>query len=157
MRRSDLILYLGILILFLGLVSWFVSQDRTARTVAPEGPPPAAGVPEIPEPPEGSGETAGGGEAGEGLLSYALRRYESLRREGDRLADRIWKDGLTDGQRGWLTSVGSQFARAKDFTLSVQFLLILVFTAALVGVYHLVSSGKLQRMIRKSSRGAGRL
>ncbi len=151
MRRSDLILYLGILILFLGLVSWFVSQDRTARPVEPADAPPADGIPEIPERPETAEEIAETGERDEGLLAFALSQFAATRREGDRLADRVWKDGFTDNQRGWLTSVGDQFSRLRDFTLSLQFLLILVFTALLVVLYHLVSTGKLWRIIRKSS------
>lgn len=151
MRRSDLILYLGILVLFLGLVSWFVTQDRTAEPAGPADAPPADGIPEIPEPPETAAEAVESREDEGGLLAFARNQFEAIRREGDRLADRIWKDGLTDNQRGWMTSIGDQFSRLKDFTLSLQFLLILVFTALLVGLYHLVSSGKLLRMIRKSS------
>jgi hypothetical protein len=150
MRRSDLILYLGILVLFLGLVSWFVSQDRTAEPTEPAEAPPADGIPEIPEPPATVGETAQTGEREDGLLAFVREQFQAVRLEGDRLADRIWKDGLTDNQRGWLSSIGGQFTRLRNFTLSLQFLLILVFTALLLGLYHLVSSGKLQRMIRKS-------
>jgi hypothetical protein len=151
MRRSDLILYLGILILFLGLVSWFVSQDHQTQPIEPAELPPADGIPEIPELPESAEGIADGGEGDEGLLALALSQIEAMRREGDRLSDRVWKDGLTDNQRGWLTSIGDKFARLRDFTLSLQFLLILVFTALLVGLYHLVSSGKLQRMLRRSN------
>lgn len=151
MRRSDLILYLGILILFLGLVSWFVSQDRTAVPDIPIDTPPVDAIPEIPEPPDNAEEMTESGEREEGLLAFALDQFEAIRREGDRLADRVWKDGLSDSQRGWLSSIGGQFTRLRNFTLSLQFLLILVFTALLLGLYHLVSSGKLQRMLGKSS------
>jgi len=150
MKRSDLILYLGILILFLGLVSWFVSRDRTAEPVTPADAPSIDGIPEIPKPPESAVEVTESGVREEGLLAFALDQFEAIRREGDRLADRVWKDGLSDRQRGWLSNIGGQFTRLKDFTLSLQFLLILVFTALLLGLYHLVSSGMLQRMLRKS-------
>ncbi len=151
MRRSDLILYLGILILFLGLVSWYVSKDRGVEPVPPSDTTEDA-VPEIPESPETADESIEIGErSGEGLAALALEQFDALRREGDQLAHQVWKDGLSDDQRHWLSGFSDQFIRLRDFTLSLQFLLILVFTALLLTVYHLVSSGKLKRMLRKSS------
>jgi hypothetical protein len=151
MRRSDLILYLGILILFLGLVSWFVSQDRTAEVETLVETQPGDQIPEIPGQPETPEEMIGFGENEEGLLAFARGRFEALRREGDRLADQVWKDGLSDSQRGWLSGIGDQLIRLRNFTLTLQFLLILVFTALLLVLYHLVSSGKIQRMLWKQN------
>ncbi len=84
MRRSDLILYLGILVLFLGLVSWFVSQDRTAEPAEPAEAPPADGIPEIPEPPATAGETAQTGEQEDGLLLQQTLRSDSTAPAKDR-------------------------------------------------------------------------
>ena len=156
MRRSNLILYFGILMLGLGLLSWVVTRGR------PEPAPPAAEetaadeIPEIPALPdqaEAAADTEGGDEV-EGLMALAQGQFESVRREGDRLAQRVWKDGLSDGQRSWLTGVGDRFDSFLDFTLSLQFLLIAVCTALILGIYHLVSTGKLQRMIRREGPAA---
>lgn len=150
MRRSDLFLYVGIFILFLGLVSWYVSRDRLADA-APASVSVTDEIPEIPVEPAASGEPTRDDAQGSGLVALVTEQFETLRREGDSLADRIWKDGLSEGQRQWLTSAGDTFARLRDFTLSLQFLLILFFTGLLLGLYHLVSSGKLVRIIRKSN------
>ena len=150
MRRSDLFLYVGIFILFLGLVSWYVGRDRLAEEARTASVSVSDEIPEIPVEPDEAGEPAGDGESN-GLVALVTEQFETLRREGDSMADRIWKDGLTDGQRDWLSSAGNTFSRLRDFTLSLQFLLILLFTGLLLGLYHLVSSGKLVRLIRKSS------
>ena len=149
MRRSDLILYIGILILFLGLVSWYVSKDRGVEPIPPADTIEDV-VPEIPESPETADEPIEIGErSGEGLAALAMEQFDALRREGDQLAHQVWKDGLSDNQRHGLSSLGEQFIRLRDFTLSLQFLLILVFTAILLAIYHLVSSGRIKRLLRK--------
>jgi hypothetical protein len=151
MKRSDLFLYLGIFILFLGLVSWYVSRDRLAKGAAPASVSVTDEIPEMPQEPDAAAASAEDGERTGGLVSLVTDQFETLRREGDSLADRIWKDGLSNSQREWLNSAGDTFARFRDFTLSLQFLLILLFTGLLLGLYHLVSSGKLVRLIRKSN------
>jgi len=151
MRRSDLILYLGILMLGLGLISWFVTRDRPEVATRTADAPAADAIPEIPESPDEVDEAAGAADAEDGVLGFARNQLEAVRREGDHLAQRVWKDGLTDGQRSLLTSFSEKFGNFKDFTLSLHFLLVLVSTALLVGIYHLVSSGKLQRLIRRRS------
>lgn len=150
MRRADLVLYAGILVLLLSLLSYLVGGGGEAIPAA--GGEESAGDGEE-EPPGASRPAAGAGPAG--WLGLARDRLASLQREGNRLAASFWKDGLTENQRRMLDRLRERLIRLRDFALSGQFLLLLSASGLLVGLYYLVGGGGAERLRRRAGRRRG--